>query len=112
MRVSSHSPLLVESSTQPPVLSAHTLSTMCRWWGTAREEAAPGICQWVGHPQTRVLHGEGRSTMSHLSNPDEEPGHGSHPSNTSLVLILGGVFFILVITAVITSIKRWREMQV
>jgi len=102
----------MESATPEPNLPAQTetLSSMCSWWATTKQEKLPGICHWFVHPHKKVINinqpgsffdNMGMTTM----------GHAHSSTSLSLVLILGGVFLILFITAIITCIKRQKETQ-
>merc|ERR1711892_484825 len=119
MQITSLNPLTMESSTSNPKDQAETVSSMCEWWMTTKEEALPGICHWLIHPEKKVFNINKSNSKSHftpfghLSNMDlSAVEHSSHSSTSvSLLLILGGVFLILLIAAFITCIKRKKEMQ-
>ena len=115
------------TSIPPPVpASSETLSSLCDWWMTTKEEALPGICHWFIHPQNN----QPRFSLSFQQN--QSAGNSSfspigysgnvnmldmdHPihstASISLILILGSVLFILLVTAFITCITRKKRVQV
>merc|ERR1711892_1486849 len=99
---------------------AETLSSLCDWWMTTKEEALPGICPWFIHPQND----QPRFSLSFQQNQSESNSSFSpigysgnvkmldmdHPihstASISLILILGSVSFILLIIAFITFITQ------
>merc|ERR1711892_1144847 len=104
---------------------AETLSSLCDWWMTTKEEALPGICHWFLHPQNN----QPRFSLSFQQNQSESNSSFSpigysgnvnmldmdHPihstASISLILILGSVLLILLITAFITFITRKKMIQ-
>eukprot|EP00090_Calanus_glacialis_P032348 TRINITY_DN5359_c0_g1_i3.p1 TRINITY_DN5359_c0_g1~~TRINITY_DN5359_c0_g1_i3.p1 ORF type:complete len:159 (-),score=53.05 TRINITY_DN5359_c0_g1_i3:26-502(-) len=109
---------LTPSPPPPPSKSqAETLSSLCDWWMNTKEEALPGICHWFIHPG-----GDQRGSTVRLSH--YRPVNGSsfssvgmsvmeHPvhSSISIIFILGGVLFILLIVAFITCITRRKTIE-
>ena len=115
------SPLIAEPSTSSPSDQIETIHSMCDWWKTRNldVEHMPDICHWFIQPQQNIFNIDEMSSKSHFTpfghlssqdQPDLHPSH--HSSSVSLMLILGGVFIILFITAVITCIKQKRGAQV
>ena len=121
MQITSMSPLIAEPSTSSPSDQIETIHSMCDWWKTRNldVEHMPDICHWFIKPQQNIFNIDQMSSKSHftpfghLSSQDQPDLHPSHHSTSvSLMLILGGVFIILFITAVITCIKQKRGAQV
>ena len=105
------------NSTEHADSQAKTLSSFCNWWMNSKEEVLPGICHWFIHPQENMRDssvkfipdsGANYST-GHISVLDDRV-HSTE--SMSLILILGGVLFILLLTAFITCISRRRSTQV
>jgi len=115
----------INSTPVPAEPPTPTLSSLCNWWMTTKEESLPGICHWFIHPQ----HSQPRVSFSFSHN---QAGNGSsftpigytgqvgmidmtHPvhstASISLILILGSVLFILLVTAFITCITRRKRVQ-
>ena len=102
---------------------AETLSSLCNWWMNTKEEALPGICHWFIHPQknqrgsslrinvNRATNISSFSPIGHSENVDMSAMNHSHHSSISLILILGGVLFILLITAFVTCITRKKRIH-
>ena len=116
MQITSMRPLPMETSTASPTEHVKSLRSICIWWRTQKDEDLPDICHWFTHPQDNVFRIRNMSSKSHfgaygpLTYQDAPPSHNS-PS-ASLVLMLGGVFLILLISMLITCIKRRKEGQV
>ena len=104
---------------------APTLSSLCNWWITTKEEALPGICHWFIHPEKNkprvsisFSHNQltNSSSFSPIGYSDNvgviDMTNSVHSTSISLILILGGVFFILLVTAFITCITRRKRTQV
>ena len=113
------SPVTTEPSTSSPSDQLGTLHSMCDWWKTRNMERMPDICHWFIQPQQHIFDINEMSSKSHFppfghlsiqDQPDLHPSH--HSTSASLMLILGGVFLILFITAIITCIKQKRGAQV
>jgi len=113
-------PDLANSHTQ-----AETLSSLCNWWMTTKEEALPGICHWFLHPhknqprfslsfqQNQSLSNSSFSSIGYSGNVNmldmDHPIHST--ASISLILIIGGGFFILLVGCFITCITRKKRVQ-
>jgi len=115
----------------PPPVKAYpptpgpTLSSLCNWWMTTKEEALPGICQWFIHPEKNMQRVSISFTHNQLANSSRfspisysdkvgvidmaPPVHST--TSIGLILILASVFFILLVTAFITCIIRRKRVQ-
>ena len=104
------------SSSPPPPPSnsqAETLSSLCDWWMNTKEEALPGICHWFIHPRgstDRLSHDRPVNISSISSVGMSVMEHPVH-SSISIIFILGGVLFILLIVAFITCITRRKTIE-
>lgn len=101
---------------------AKTLSSFCNSWMNTKEEAVPSICHWFIHPQ------DNKKDSLLKFNPDPEdyissfpPTDNGHMSrmdhrilsteDVSLIFILCGILFILLVTALMTCITRKKRTQ-
>eukprot|EP00090_Calanus_glacialis_P032349 TRINITY_DN5359_c0_g1_i4.p1 TRINITY_DN5359_c0_g1~~TRINITY_DN5359_c0_g1_i4.p1 ORF type:complete len:155 (-),score=48.03 TRINITY_DN5359_c0_g1_i4:26-490(-) len=105
---------LTPSPPPPPSKSqAETLSSLCDWWMNTKEEALPGICHWFIHPggsTDRLTHVRPMNISSLSSVGMSVIEHPVH-SSISIIFILGGVLFILLIVAFITCITRRKTIE-
>jgi len=114
----------ISSSTSPPPSSSRveTLSSLCQWWGDTKQEPLPSIChqfvapdqldgRWAVVPPQFYSHGTGHNQL--VRHPAPSHNLVSTPFGTgrsiSLIGILGGVLFILLIVAFITCIRRRKR---
>eukprot|EP00090_Calanus_glacialis_P014622 TRINITY_DN23450_c0_g1_i5.p1 TRINITY_DN23450_c0_g1~~TRINITY_DN23450_c0_g1_i5.p1 ORF type:complete len:190 (-),score=35.25 TRINITY_DN23450_c0_g1_i5:110-679(-) len=115
MQITPMSPVITEPSTPTPSDQIETLYSMCDWWKAKDTEHMPDICHWFRQPEQNVFNIDKMSSKSHFTPfghlPNQDHPHVYHSSSVSLMLILGGVFLILFITAVITCIKQKRGAQ-
>ena len=118
MQITSVRPIINESSPPNPQTPVDTLSSMCSWGMTTKEETPQRLCHWFIPPHQKVINIRQNSSKSHftplghLSNLEVHSMHNSPPnSSLSLILILGGVFLILLMAAIITCMKQKKEMQ-
>ena len=109
---------LTSSPPPPPSNSqAETLSSLCDWWMNTKEEALPGICHWFIHPGGNQRGSTDRFSRNRPVNISSFSNVGvsvmEHPvhSSISIIFILGGVFFILLIVAFITCITRRKTIE-
>jgi len=110
------------SSTAPPASNrVETLSSLCQWWGDTKKEPLPSIChqfvspdkldgRWAVVPPQFYSHGHNQLIRTHQA---PSANLVSTPFGTgrsiSLIGILGGVLFILLIVAFITCIRRRKR---
>merc|ERR1719234_2044200 len=113
------------SSSSPPPPSIHpssnrveTLSSLCQWWGDTKQEPLPSICHQFVSPDRLDGHWAVVPPQFYSHNQlvrHPAPSHNlvSTPFGTgrsiSLIGILGGVLFILLIVAFITCIRRRKR---
>jgi len=110
------------SSTAPPASNrVETLSSLCQWWGDTKQEPLPSIChqfvspdkldgRWAVVPPQFYSHGHNQLIRTHQA---PSANLVSTPFGTgrsiSLIGILGGVLFILLIVAFFTCIRRRKR---
>ena len=121
MNLTSSSSQTISNSTQHANTQAKTLSSFCNLWINTKTEALPGICHWFIHPKENIRGPSVKFNSDSGANISSFPptGHMSvldhrvlSTEDMSLILILCGVFFILLVTAFITCISRKRRTQV
>jgi len=111
------------SSSPPPPSSnrVETLSSLCQWWGDTKQEPLPSICHQFVSPSDRLdghwavvppqFYSHGHNQL--VRHPAPSHNLVSTPFGTgrsiSLIGILGGVLFILLIVAFITCIRRRKR---
>lgn len=112
------------SSSPPPSPSSsrvETLSSLCQWWGDTKQEPLPSICHQFVSPSDRLdghwsvvppqFYSHGHNQL--VRHPSPSHNLVSTPFGTgrsiSLIGILGGVLFILLIVAFITCIRRRKR---
>ena len=81
---------------------AQSLSSLCSWWKASKDETIPGICHWFTEQSAR----QGSSSY-----PDVGMAVMEHSSNSSIsiLFILAGVFFILLVMAVTIWISKKKR---
>lgn len=111
----------ISSSPPPPPSSnrVETLSSLCQWWGDTKQEPLPSICHQFVSPSDRldghwaVVPPQFYSHNQLVRHPAPSHNLVSTPFGTgrsiSLIGILGGVLFILLIVAFITCIRRRKR---
>jgi len=109
------------SNSSPTPGSVETLSSLCGWWADTKQDPLPSIChqfvsphlldrvetvmspQIYSHTHTQPLYRHHASSTDSLSSPF---GTGR---SISIIGILGGVLFILLIVALITCLRRRKR---
>jgi len=115
-----HSRMQIRSTPTPPN-SVETLSSLCGWWADTKQDPLPSIChQFVS--ERLIDHVWSRVPTQLYNLQSVKPLYRHHPSTTeslsspfgtgrsiSIIGILGGVLFILLIVALITCLRRRKR---
>merc|ERR1711936_1550392 len=116
-------PPLSSSPPPPPPPSSsrvETLSSLCQWWGDTKQDPLPSIChqfvspdrldgRWAVVPPQFYSHGHNQLVRHPAPSSNLVSTPFGAGRSISLIGILGGVLFILLIVAFITCIRRRKR---
>jgi len=124
MQISSISPVvdMVGSSTElPNYQRVDTLGSLCQWWGDSKQDVVPDIChQFVrlDHHSLQKFLSNSQNSFTPIRVPKDKVSSHLQPFSSgrsiSLVGVLGGILFILILIAFVTCIrhrKRYRDQD-
>ena len=114
MQITSVRPVTITTSQTRQMETLHLLCSLHR---KGNPEDVPDICHLILQPQHQIFRIQDTSSKSHFDPfselaGDEESQQVHTSPSISLALMLGGVFIILFITALITCFRHRRESEV